>query len=163
LKEVAEAVDLTPTELASIERTSMGLDIPALKRLATFFGTTLNGIMGAASPSDGQEIVMRDGGVLLPRLGIGLKIERFGSGSDMMDCQRWTIDPGVGSNGSYRHEGEEFIAVLAGTFEITLAEERVYVLTSGDTIYFKSGVPHSWRNPGMIKTEMIWICAGHSF
>lgn len=163
LKEVADAVELTPAELASTERTSMGLDVPALKRLATFFGTTLNGIMGAAVPTDGKEIVTRDRGVILPRLGVGLMVERFGSGADMMDCQRWTIEPGVSSNGSYRHEGEEFIAVLSGTFEITLADERVYVLTQGDTIYFKSGIPHSWRNPGPIKTEMIWICAGHSF
>lgn len=163
LKAVADAVGITPTELASIERTSMSLDIPVLKRLATFFGTTLHGITGPASESETPEVVTRDHGVLMPRLGIGLRIERLGSGADMMDCQRWTIEPGVESSGAYRHEGEEFIAILSGTFEITLEESRVYVLTENDTIYFKSNIPHSWRNPGTVPVQMIWICTGHSF
>lgn len=163
LREVASAIGLTANQLASIERTSLGLDVPALKRLANFFGVTLNEIMGVDTSRTGQEIVMRDHGVLLPRLGIGVQIERLGSGVDIMDCQRWTLEPGVQSNGAYRHSGEEFIVVTAGTFEITLDEKRVHVLTKGDSIYFNSSTPHSWRSIGPGSSELIWVCVGDYF
>ncbi|MCO5145390.1 MAG: MerR family transcriptional regulator [Aquamicrobium sp.] len=162
-REVASAIGLTANQLASIERTSIGLDVPALKRIATFFGVTLNEIMGVDTSRSGQEIVMRDRGVLLPRLGVGVQIERLGSGVDVMDCQRWTLEPGVQSNGAYRHSGEEFIVVTSGTFEITLDDNRVHVLTKGDSIYFNSSTPHSWRSLGPGSAELIWVCVGDSF
>lgn len=39
------------------------------------------------------------------------------------------------------HEGEEFIAVIAGELEVLLGPER-HVLGPGDTIYYNSVVPH---------------------
>ena len=80
-----------------------------------------------------------------------------------MDCQRWTIDPGIHSNGYYRHEGEEFLVVVGGAFEVTIEEKRAYRLESGDSIYFNSEQRHSWRNPGLETTQILWVCAGNSF
>jgi DNA-binding transcriptional MerR regulator/mannose-6-phosphate isomerase-like protein (cupin superfamily) len=163
IRRVASAIGVDPAILASIERTSLGLDIPILKRLAGFYEVTLNEVMGvAATPAD-REILTRERGVILPSLGIGVQIERLGSGQDIMDCQRWRVEPGIHSNGSYRHEGEEFLAVVAGEFEITIADSRVHLLTVGDTIYFRSNIPHSWRNPGREVAELIWTCVGDSF
>ncbi len=163
IAEVAEALDIAPSLLASLERTSLGLDIPLLQRISKFYGITLNEIMGLEPVKPERETVVRGAGVVLPRLGLGLRIERLGSGKDIMDCQRWKIEPGVHSRGSYRHEGEEFLVVLRGRFEITLEEQRVHLLEAGDSIYFRSDVPHAWRNPGVEETEIIWICVGDTF
>jgi mannose-6-phosphate isomerase-like protein (cupin superfamily) len=139
--------------------------MPLLKRLANFYGVTLNNLMGVelAPERSDREIVMRDHGVLLPRLGLGVQMERLGSGRDVMNCKRWWVEPGIHSNGSYRHEGEEFLVVVAGEFEITIDNSRVHRLTKGDTIYFRSNMFHSWRNPGRETAELIWIGVGDSF
>jgi len=164
IRSVAKLVDIEPSVLASVERTSLGIDIPMLKKLAAFYGVTLNKIMGLqpAATSD-REVVMRDHGVLLPRLGLGVQMERLCSGGDIMACKRWKVEPGVNSNGAYRHEGEEFLVVISGEFEITLENNRVHLLTKGDTIYFRSNLFHSWRNPGRETAELIWIGVGDSF
>jgi DNA-binding transcriptional MerR regulator/mannose-6-phosphate isomerase-like protein (cupin superfamily) len=164
IKAVAELVGIDPSVLASVERTSLGIDIPMLKRLAGFYGVTLNTIMGLepAASSD-RELVSRDHGIPLPRLGLGVQMERLCSGGDIMACKRWLVEPGINSNGAYRHEGEEFLVVIAGEFEITIDHSRVHLLTAGDTIYFRSNLFHSWRNPGKVTAELIWIAVGDSF
>lgn len=163
ITEVAKSLGIAASLLASLERTSLGLDIPLLQRIAQFYGITLNEIMGLEPVQPERETVMRGAGVILPRLGLGLRIERLGSGKDIMDCQRWRIEPGVHSRGAYRHEGEEFLVVLRGQFEITLEEQRVHLLTAGDSIYFRSELPHYWRNPGTEEAELIWVCVGNTF
>jgi len=163
IKEAAAAVDIDSAILASLERTSMGIDIPLLQKLSKYYGVTLNEVMGVDEAATGEETVMRGRGIVLPRLGAGLRIERLGSGKDIMDCQRWSIEPGVHSNGSYRHEGEEFLVVVRGQFEVTIENERIHVLSGGDSMYFRSDLNHGWRNPGSETCELIWICVGNSF
>lgn len=165
IRKVAEIVDVDPSLLASVERTSLGVDMPLLKRLANFYGVTLNKLMGvdlSAATSD-SEILMRDHGVLLPRLGLGVQMERLCSGHGIMACKRWRVEPGIHSNGAYRHEGEEFLIVIAGEFEVTIENSRINHLTKGDSLYFRSNLFHSWRNPGQETAELIWIGVGDSF
>jgi len=74
-----------------------------------------------------------------------------------MDCQRFTLSPGAGSRGQYSHEGEEFIHVLSGRFEITLDGRQRYQLNAGDSMYFESTSLHAWVNPGSETTMLLWI------
>src|SRR5438034_3645212 len=66
-------------------------------------------------------------------LGDGVKIEQLAEGRCAMDCQRFTLSPGAGSRGQYSHEGEEFIHVLSGRFEITLDGRQRYQLDRKST------------------------------
>ncbi|MFT4116050.1 MerR family transcriptional regulator [Bradyrhizobium sp.] len=165
IKKVAEIVGVDPSLLASIERTSLGINMPLLKRLASFYGATLNRLMGVdvTAGNSNDEVVMRDHGVLLPRLGLGVQMERLCSGHGIMACKRWKVEPGIHSNGSYRHEGEEFLVVISGEFEVTIDNARIHRLTKGDSLYFRSHLFHSWRNPGQETAELIWIGVGDSF
>jgi DNA-binding transcriptional MerR regulator/mannose-6-phosphate isomerase-like protein (cupin superfamily) len=165
IKKVAEIVGVDPSLLASIERTSLGINMPLLKRLASFYGVTLNRLMGVdvTAGNSNNEVVMRDHGVLLPRLGLGVQMERLCSGHGIMACKRWKVEPGIHSNGSYRHEGEEFLVVISGEFEVTIENSRIHRLTKGDSLYFRSHLFHSWRNPGPETAELIWIGVGDSF
>ncbi|MFG1360968.1 MerR family transcriptional regulator [Xanthobacter pseudotagetidis] len=165
IRVVAEEVGMDPSVLASIERTSLGMDMPLLKKLARFYGVTLNKLMGVAAsePMPDREFVTRDHGEPLPRLGLGVRMERLNMVRATMACKRWFVEPGVHSNGAYRHEGEEFLVVIAGEFEITIDHSRVHHLTPGDTAYFRSDMFHSWRNPGRETAELIWIGVGDDF
>ncbi len=90
-------------------------------------------------------------------LGKGIRVEQLAEGQWAMECQRFTIRPGAGSEGPYAHEGEEFIYVLAGQVEITLDGRERYRLGPGDSTYFKSTSQHAWRNPGAEAAVLIWI------
>ena len=75
----------------------------------------------------------------------------------MMDCHRFVLAAGASSEGAYNHEGEEFIFVLSGWFEITLDGEEFYQLKPGDSLYFASRRHHSWRNRFDGETVLLWI------
>jgi electron transfer flavoprotein alpha subunit/transcriptional regulator with XRE-family HTH domain len=57
-----------------------------------------------------------------------------------------TIDPHLAHKPvAYKHEGEEFIYVMAGDLEFTLGS-RVRKLKSGESIHFNSDVPHKLKS-----------------
>ena len=65
--------------------------------------------------------------------------------------------PGGGSGESYTHEGEEFLHILRGEFEIWLNTDEHYHMKIGDSLYFQSSTPHRWRNPGKTESWLLWI------
>jgi len=52
--------------------------------------------------------------------------------------------------------GEKFGLVLKGTLEVRVRDD-IYQLQPGDSIYFPSNVPHSWRGKGRDPIEVIWV------
>jgi len=55
------------------------------------------------------------------------------------------------------HEGEEFLHVLRGEFELWLHNEGRYHLKAGDSLYFESSTPHRWKNPGRAEAWVLWV------
>jgi DNA-binding transcriptional MerR regulator/mannose-6-phosphate isomerase-like protein (cupin superfamily) len=158
LRSVSSETGIPPAVLASIERTSLGVRIADAKTLASFFGVTLTTLMAEPEGNHPTEVVTGpEGGAILPTLGKGLRIEQLAPVRAAMDCQRWNIEPGVSSHGSYAHEGEELIYVLFGQFEIVLEETRTTRLHQGESIYFPSTTRHAWSNPGQTTTVLMWV------
>ena len=57
-----------------------------------------------------------------------------------------TIDPHLAHKPvAYKHEGEEFIYVMAGDLEFTLGS-KVHKLKSGESIHFNSDIPHKLKS-----------------
>lgn len=164
IREVAAQTGIPQSVLASMERTSLGVQIPEAKTLASLYGVTLTSLMATPLTETNKEVISAsDGGEVLPTLGKGLRIEQLATGRDMMDCQRWFIEPGVNSHGAYSHDGEEFVYVLFGEFKIVIEETRVHHLRQGESIYFKSNWKHAWSNPGQTTTVLIWVNTPPSF
>lgn len=164
LRELSRATGLPLSVLASIERTSLGVGIPEAKALAKYFGVTLTELMAPEADRAGTEVITPvTGGPMQKTLGSGLRIEQLATGRDMMDCQRWFIEPGIGSHGAYDHEGEEFIYVLIGRFVISIEGRDPVTLSQGESIYFRSNLRHSWQNPGETTTVLLWVNTPPSF
>lgn len=158
LRDLSKATGLSPSVLASIERTSLGVGIAAAKALAKYYGVTLNELMTPDHSEAASEVVTSAaGGPMQPTLGSGVRIEHLASGRDMMDCQRWFIEPGVGSHGAYDHDGEEFIYVLLGRLSLSIEGRAPLILSQGESIYFRSSLRHSWQNPGHTTTVLLWV------
>src|SRR5438552_3301440 len=87
----------------------------------------------------------------------GVRMELLAWGNKAMEPHLFRIKPGSGSGEPYTHEGEEFLHVIRGRFEICIGNEEHYKLKPGDSLYFESSTPHRWRNPGSSESWLLWI------
>jgi quercetin dioxygenase-like cupin family protein len=53
------------------------------------------------------------------------------------------------------HPGEEFIFILAGTIQLTLAGSAPLTLKAGDSVHFSADVPHLLANAGSTEAQLI--------
>jgi DNA-binding transcriptional MerR regulator/quercetin dioxygenase-like cupin family protein len=156
LREVRQRTGLAPSFVSSIERGVSQPTVATLKKLTECYGTTVAALT-ARRTTRGNQVIRAGQYRRLPPLGPGIQVEQLAEGALMMDCQRWTLEPGAASQGSYAHEGEEFIHVLAGRFVITLNGRERHELCAGDSMYFKSALLHAWTTPGPELTVVLWI------
>ena len=156
LREVSYRTGLAISFVNSIEHGIGHPSVASLTKLARCYGTTISGLTARRIRTEGK--VIRAGRYrTLPILGKGIRVEQLAEGQGAMECQRFTIRPGAGSEGPYAHEGEEFIHVLTGQVEIILDGRERYRLGPGDSTYFKSTSYHAWRNPGTETAVLLWI------
>jgi quercetin dioxygenase-like cupin family protein len=90
-------------------------------------------------------------------------MELLAFGALQMQAMLFRISPQATSGGSYKHEGEEFIYMLSGKFEIWLDEVERYVLERGDSLYFLSTQAHRWRGLGSEEAVLLWINSPPTF
>jgi len=160
LREAAAQTGLAASLISTLERTSLGASAASIHKLAAFYDTTVTALSTPQSvPQDTLKsgVVRSDEARIAPMFGPDIRIEQRAPSDAAMDCQKWTIQPGAGSEDAYSHEGEEFIYVLRGLLEITLDGHERHLLYPGDNIYFDSTRTHSWRNPGEEETVLVWV------
>lgn len=61
-----------------------------------------------------------------------------------------------------RHDGEECGIVLEGKLTVTV-DEQTRVLSAGEAYYFKSTLPHSFRNDGEVVCKVVSACTPPTF
>jgi quercetin dioxygenase-like cupin family protein len=72
------------------------------------------------------------------------------------------VEPGGGSEGAIEHQGEDVGYVLEGEFELIVAG-KTYKLQQGDSFFFRSNLPHGYRNPGRKQTRVVWVNTPSTF
>lgn len=65
------------------------------------------------------------------------------------------VPPGFSSE-IMRHEGEDFVYLIAGTM-LYVVDGVEYRLVAGDTLHFKSTVPHASHNQGDTVAIELWV------
>ncbi len=73
------------------------------------------------------------------------------------------LEPG-GNSGKefYTHEGEECILVNRGTLELYVGDKH-FKLLEGDSIHFKSSIPHRYENTSSNTMEAVWVAVPPTF
>jgi len=153
LAEVARAAGISIGFLSAIERSRMSASVGTLRRLARFYRTN---ILNFYDPTESNTPLVRPQKRKVLEAGPGVRMELLAWGNKVMEPHLFRIAPQSGSGDSYAHEGEEFLYLLSGELKIALAGEE-YSLKRGDSFYFESATPHSWRNPGRSETLVLWI------
>lgn len=156
LEQVAGDIGIAPSVLSTLERTSQGVSIAVLHNLAEYFGTTVSSLAGEEEPQ-ARALVRAGEWRNWPRTTPGVTVQMLADGKNQMDCHRFVLAPGASSEGAYRHEGEEFVYVLAGRVEFVLDGDQFYDLYPGDSLYFESRRRHAWSNRHDGETILLWI------
>jgi len=153
LAEVASAAGISVGFLSAIERSQMSASVGTLRKLARYY--KLN-ILDFFDPAQANPYRVRPEERKRLHAGPGVEMELLAWGNTVMEPHLFTIAPGAGSGESYSHEGEEFLFVLRGALDITL-EGQPHRLRAGDSFYFESNTPHTWRNSGKTETVVVWV------
>lgn len=157
--DAARRAGLRPAVLSQIERGAQMPSIAAFQRLTSLYGTSvLSFFTSATSPR--ALVRPRDRGVLVEP---GIRMELLAFGQRSMEVLLFRVEPRATSGGSYTHEGEEFIYMLSGKFEIWLDEIERYVLEPGDSLYFSSMREHRWGCIGDEEAVLLWINSPPTF
>jgi DNA-binding transcriptional MerR regulator/quercetin dioxygenase-like cupin family protein len=154
LAQVARATKVSVGFLSSLERGQMRSSISTLRRIARFYRTNILSLFETAA--ENPRLVRPSQRKVLETTP-GVRMELLAWGQTAMEPHLFRIKPGGGSGESYSHEGEEFLHILRGEFEIWLNSKEHYRLEPGDSLYFESSTPHRWRNPGRSETWLLWI------
>ena len=145
-----------------ISRVERGLTIPSveiLMKLAAVFDKSINYFIEEVSTT--HEIVysspgQRDTTVYDDEK--NMHTESFTSGlRDPQFMSFLCIVPKGGTSGQKHmyHPGDELIFLLEGLLKVTIAGEE-YSLCAGDSLSFKSHLPHRWDNVGNEDARIIW-------
>ena len=154
LSQVARATGVSIGFLSALERGQMRASVATLRRVARFYRTNILSFFEAAE--ENPRVVRRQQRKIL-ETAPGVRMELLAWGRTAMEPHLFRIKPGGGSGESYTHEGEEFLHVLRGQFEIWLGAKERHLLKTGDSLYFESSTPHRWKNPGRSETSLLWI------
>ena len=154
LAQVARATGVSVGFLSALERGQMQSSIATLRRIARFYRTNILSLFEAAG-EDSRLVRPNQRKVL--ETNPEVRMELLAWGNTVMEPHLFRIKPGGGSGAPYSHEGEEFLHVLRGRFDITLDGQEHYHLKPGDSLYFESTTPHLWKYPGKTETWVLWI------
>ena len=154
LAQVARSTGVSVGFLSALERGQMRASIATMRRIARYYGTNILSFFEPAK--DNSRLVgPRERKVLETTKGV--RMELLAWGNTAMEPHLFRIKPGGSSGESYTHEGEEFLHILRGEFEIWLNTDEHYRMKPGDSLYFQSSTPHRWRNPGKTESWLLWI------
>lgn len=170
LKAIRLKNDLTIQELAEkslvssnmISRIERGLTIPSveiLMKLAGVFDKSINYFVEEVATT--HEIVFsspgrRDKTVYDDEH--NMHTESFTSGLRDPQFTSFYCTVGVGGTSgedNMYHPGDELIYVLEGCLKVSIAGET-HILNGGDSLSFKSHLPHRWDNIGEGEAKVIW-------
>ena len=153
LAQVAKAAGISVGFLSALERSQMSASVSTLRKLTRFYQTN---ILDFFDPFESDSRLVPPQKRKILEAGPGVRMELLAWGNTVMEPHPFRIAPNAGSGESYTHEGEEFLYVLRGEFQISV-EQKEYRLKAGDSFYFESITPHRWSNPGRNESWVLWI------
>ncbi len=132
------------------------ISLASLLKLSLAYNIHLSDLYGEASSSN-HKLVRISGRQVFEQNLKEVRIEQLTHGPALIEAQRFVLEPGANSEGSYSHDGEELIYVLDGCIDFYLDESDHHDLEVGDCLYFPSVRLHRWENNGTTRTSLLLV------
>lgn len=160
LRELAEKAQCSESMVSKVENARALPSLTTLHRICRVLDLTVGQLFAKSGEPPG----------VLTRVGerAVLDVHPLRPGSDIKSEQLIPFDPRNLLEGSIlliapgsapelvSHQGEEVGYVIEGTLEITVGE-TTYVASEGDSVHFRSDLPHGYHNPGPKPARVIVI------
>ncbi|RPJ12001.1 MAG: helix-turn-helix domain-containing protein [Deltaproteobacteria bacterium] len=159
LGDLAEKIKVSASLISQLERGGVNPSISLLKSIADTLQIPLSALLGEeeAKPDESPYVMKEKERKALTTEG-GVKFILL-SGSYDLGCEfiynEWPPGSSTGKE-KYVHEGVESGILLEGELEVEL-EERAYRMIPGDSITFRSDMPHRLNNHGKKLARGIWV------
>lgn len=144
VRQAAERTGLSASYVSSVENGYTRPSVASLLKLSQAYGANILSFYGP-SPEPRRRLVRAGAAEVIamgdPGVGVALLTPHEGA----IELHLFELAPGASSGGSYRHEGDEFWYVLAGTLGVWLDEE-LFRLEAGDCLSFASTDEHRFVN-----------------
>ena len=165
LVELGRHTRLSAAMLSKVERGKLFPTLPTLLRIALVFSVGLEYFFSDDRKRHVVGIVRRTQRKRFPERPDGRDISFYFESLDFAAVERklsayyaefQPLQPGKSHR--HHHAGVEFLSVLRGKLELHIGTED-YVLESGDSIYFDSSLPHSYRRVSQKPCSAIVVTA----
>jgi transcriptional regulator with XRE-family HTH domain len=163
LREVAGRAGLSESFLSQVERAQASASIASLQRIAVALGVTIADLFepdGLRKP----RVLTAEGRPILAFGKLGRKFLLTPRPLEHLEVFICEFEPN-GSTGDepYTHgDSEELLLVLAGDIHLQLGTE-IYDMTVGDSIDYRSSVPHRIMNAGSDVAQALFVISPPSF
>jgi transcriptional regulator with XRE-family HTH domain len=159
LQQLADRAGLSPAAIHKIEKSGMTPTIASLMKIAAALGKSVSYFIDESEPlrpvthiraGDRQRLYTSKQGLTLENIS-GRYGPFFVAGAEA------AIEPYADSGPEPMvHPGEELVILLDGTMRFVVGGEP-YELAEGDSLHFRTTLPHSWANPASDAARAIWL------
>ena len=158
LRAVAERAGISESFLSQIERGRAGASIATLQRIAGALGVSVADLFEPDGAAGRPRVLRRES---RPTLAFGVLGRKFLlTPRPLENLEVFIAELDVGgatAEEAYVHgDSEELVVCLDGTIELHLGQE-VHELGVGDSIDYRSSVPHRVVNAGDGVAEVMWV------
>jgi transcriptional regulator with XRE-family HTH domain len=144
LREVAQAVDLSPSFLSAVERGASDIALGRLTRLAEYFGHDVGSLLGYSARRGRVQIVRSHDRILVDR-GEGIQYEVIRVPETPLEMILVQMGPHTAFRDELTHEGIDILYVSRGT--ITAVVDGVdYPAQQGECAVWSAAYRHLLRN-----------------
>jgi transcriptional regulator with XRE-family HTH domain len=159
LRQLSEKVGVSPSTLQKIENNQISPTLSTMLKIAEGLDKDLQYFL--ESPPERTDVVFCPQGqrrrIDPPDVKFSIELLTEGLFDQRLSALLVRVPP-RGRRSHPRHHGEELQHCLQGTVATTIHGKH-YRLRPGDTLHFKSDLPHSWMNVGEEEATVLVICA----
>jgi transcriptional regulator with XRE-family HTH domain len=165
LRDLARRVGVTASFLSQVETAKTSPSLATLKKIADSLETTVGNLVGEDAPKNDNPVVTEKDRRTIREIGHDVKMYLLSTPNPNKQMEPLLFEMKANASSGetvYSHFGQEFVLVLKGAIEISL-NDKEYILNKGDSIYFNSNTPHSFRNISKGTTEALWVVTPPTF
>lgn len=142
--------------LSQVERGNKGLSLTSLKSIADGLGVSMNYFLDTHDQD--ERVRSTDDLHYFSIDGTKIRYARLGSTAKdrQLEPLYVVIPPHFANSEISKHHGEEFFYILKGNLTVQVGK-KTYHLEPGQTIHYKSGLRHNWRNDGAEEVHLISV------
>jgi transcriptional regulator with XRE-family HTH domain len=159
LQQLADRAGLSPAAIHKIEKSGMTPTIASLMKIAAALGKSVSYFIDESEPLRPVTHIRADERQRLYTSKSGLTLENVSGryGPFFVAGAEATVDAGADSGPQpMTHPGEELVILLEGAMRFVVGGEP-YELAEGDSLHFRTTLPHSWANAGDRPARAIWL------